>query len=746
MDDFKSETPWSIEAKEVSDPDKYLYDLKKEERTSKEFAKADKAGLSSNLIDVLAGDLKARSTTMYNSLNFNSIKKYLAYLQDSGQMSSDLQSLLTTEAWRLNFRRRPPTIEEFLSEEYLGVMSSSINHFVRDTLTEFYNPLKPYRNLIIYTCVGAGKSTLTMLSNLYIATHYALMWHPYKFFGGMPSSGYALGLVAWTKEKANELYSDRLFEILEACDYFVPIKTKNEMATINRQLLEGRPTAYGDMCLPYTRAAGSGTVCSFANNLSMKPIASETSQMGTNIVHASFSELAWFLIAAGWTNDKIWSLYTKVQGRIDSRMKGNYYGRMILDSSPNSLESVIDQYINNDAHKDPKNLIVSGSRWKLFPEEFSGYIINGKPHNDFEHAFPMFKGSNGEAPSVVDNEAALKSYVANDIVWCPREQITASGSVSFLGNASSSPIEFLRDFAGVPVGSLDRIFYNQKIIEHIFDNDLPCIYAPIVAKSTDLPEHLIFDQVKDILFYKQIDHLVFRYKPHLPRVASVDLAKAGDTAAIAVSHVELMDREDGEQITCYVTDFVVEVIPFGGHINIDAFKFFILDLIEHGLEIKYVGFDQFQSTSFEQGLSRAGLKTRYTSVDRSNDPYLQFIDAVNNGRYFAGKNIMLKNNLFSIHMSKRRSGSIKVDHFNGDNVYQDSFCMPYSKYSEESWTKSQVGINAKDALDCCVSNVTLLNTYIDEFSVPTLFTPYNKQSTDYKASLSSFLKSNGLTI
>lgn len=886
---FKSETPWSIQTKDT-DTDKYNYDLKKAHedvpldiRKEGIQTKNDVANLSAILQDILAGNDAAHNEVMFKSLNFNAIRKFLAFLQNKGDLTDEMKSDLLLNAWKINFKRRPPTMAEFLTRKYIGMQALTLNNYVKNGLLKFYDPLSPYRTLILHSCIGAGKSTLTMISNLYEAVCYSLMWNPFKYFGGAPSSVYVLALASWSDKKAGELYGEPLRNIIEQAPYFVRLRTHNEMKELNDQLLAGQQTAYGNDCLPYTTAAGPGSICQFAGNLSMKAMSTVGGQMGLNIMHASFSELSFFIDEGGWTNEKIWTFFQKVRSRVDSRMKGNYYGRSqpldskvlmanglyknigdikigdrirtpregvqtvitktkktikkcyelmlidgrtvrcspdhlwdvtytkdnqlirqvvttdfilknfsniifyisyceqiasikqlddceqvcigisgtehlyitdnevpthncVLDSSPNTMESVIDKYIVDDAPKDPQNLVISGSRWKWFPEEFPKFVVDGKEQHNFDVGFPLYKGTNGEPPRVIESETDLSTFANQDVIWCPKEQSTDLGSVSYIGKAKSEPIEFLRDLAGIPAGSANRIFYDPHVVDDIFDNDLPAVYAPIQAKSTDNPEKLIWNQVKSDLFNWQIDHYQLKYKPQLLRVASVDLAISGDAASICLAHSELKDN-NGELLPCYVADALIEVVPVGGQINLDAFSCFIEDLISDGnMKIKYVSYDQFQSRPFEQRLKRLGIIAEYVSVDKNNEPYSNLIDYAWNRRIFAGKNVMLKNNLFSLHLTKRKSGTMKYDHFNGENTYQDDWCLPKSKYTKESWQNSQVGAYAKDAADSLAASVYLLMTHQSDMQGSSIWNPYHLSQQDAMKNLDDILKTTGFSL
>lgn len=472
------------------------------------------------------------------------------------------------------------------------------------------------------------------------------------------------------------------------------------------------------------------------------------------IIAGALSELTTFT-DEGWSEEKILKFFTKLRKRIDSRMKGNYYGRFYLDSQPNTLESCIDKWIWEDAPKDPKNFILTGSRWKYFPEDFPKfYDENHVEKHDFTNGFPLFLGGNGQPAQVLHTQAQVDSHESTDLEWCPVEQITDNGVVNFKNAAEENPIEFIRDWCGRPSGAADRILYNPDWIDHTFDNPLKSVFSTLNAPKELDPEHLIWDQVYQKFFNKLVDKYYFYYEPQIPRVASVDLAITGDTASISVSHVEYDPTKkdsQGEPEKVYVTDFVIPIIPKESIINLDAFKYFLIDLVTLGnMNIKHVSFDGFQSRSIMQALERFGFEVDLLSVDKDNTPYKQLIDIIQKKRYYCGKNIMVKNNMLALQISKRKTtGTIKIDHKKGDNVYTDSFCGIDTEYNEESWTKSQVGRFAKDTTDCIAGNIALLSTYDTEYVPIVAWNPQNLVPRSYetvKASCGALAKNLGFII
>lgn len=759
------ENPYSIEVKNF-DTDKTKWEIQKGIiEPSKELPLPNELGeLKYILEDILAGDSSQFDNEIIKNLNIDNIMAAIEWLAREDNLSETFKDNLLADGWRLNFKAKPPTPAEFLTEKYIGNQAESTYDWAKDVFIDFMDPLKPYRTLVLTQHIGSGKSTLSTLIQLFISTHYAMMWHPWKYFNLAPSSVFTQCLGAWNQKKASELLLEPFVQILEQSPYFKRVRSHIDLVD----------AAGDDLAERLCWTTSTPTSClAFQNNVNYKIINGPGSILGQNIISAVISEMTMFT-ENGWTNEKIFTFFTKLRKRIDSRMKGNYYGRMIIDSQPNSLESIIDDWIWNEAPKSSENYIVSGSRWKFFPQEFP-YAWKQNRENwksmsdgnmsvtkdaikkaldqdcmkkDFnkKQTFPIFKGTNGQPPKVVESESELTMYESTDIVWAPTTQVTSNGNKSMLDAALESPIEFLRDQCGIPSGTPDRIFYNKQTVDDCFENNLRNMFGHITAPAEEEPEHLIWNQIKDKFFNKIIDKYYFYYEPGIPRVVSVDQSYAGDVTSIAMTHVERdSERKDditGEPVKVFVTDFIITIIPKGGIINLDAIKCFIWDLISLGnLKIKHVSYDGFQSQPSIQFLKRKGVEVDYISVDKTNEPYLNFIDYVQHKRWFAGKCIYMKNNMLSLHFEKRKQGkgTTKVDHFSGE-IYTDG---------NGDWNTDMRGTNAKDAADAVTGTIELINRYENEFIPYIVWKPMALNDRSYetmKTKQDEFMEKMGFSI
>lgn len=695
---------------------------------------------------IINGDDKLLKTPEFQALNFDNIKAALEWLAKTDQISDDFKSCLLTEGWRLNYKCKPPTPEEFLSIKYIGPTAETLFPHIRKAFIDFMDPLAPYRTGIWYSCIGSGKSALTALINLYISTLFAMMWHPYKYFGLSSATVFVQALGAWSQKKGGEILLEPIKNIIETSPYFTQVRGHADMLESSSDPMEVAEH------LDWTTASKT-SVLQFQNGINYKLVSGDKDIIGTTLVTGNLTELAFFQ-ENGWSEDDVWKFFSKMRNRIESRMHHGYMGRFILDSSPNNLEAIIDKWIDEQAPKDPENFFLKGARWDLFPWEFKEALDDeGQVKPDFNTAFPLFTGGGGKPATVIETPEQLATYNKKDVMWVPLYQVTSTSRASEKIPAVENPVQFMRDQCGKPSGAADRIFYEDKVVDDVFQNNLKSVFSNIIALKEENPEHLIWNQVKDIFFNKVMNEYYYYYEPTLPRSASVDLAINGDTASIALSHVEWAPNsidEYGGQLKMYVTDFVIPVIPKGGAINLDAFKFFIQDLIVLGhMNIPHVSFDGFQSRPIMQALERSGVAVELLSVDNNMVPYNTMIDYTFHRRWACGKNIMVKNNLLSLQYSKRKSGSTKVDHKKGKNVYTDATCPACAPYSELAWSTSKVGYLAKDTTDSIAASISLLDTYTDEYMPRKVWDPGASLVRTYdtvKSQTEQFLSSMGLYV
>lgn len=115
--------------------------------------------LADILVDVLNGDEKLLEMPEIQSLGARNIKAALEWLA-TADVNGDYKDLLAKEGWRLMYRRRPPTPEEYLTWDWIGAQSEGLWPNVKHAFVEFMNlsPLNPKRGLALSTSIGWGKA------------------------------------------------------------------------------------------------------------------------------------------------------------------------------------------------------------------------------------------------------------------------------------------------------------------------------------------------------------------------------------------------------------------------------------------------------------------------------------------------------------------------------------------------------------------------------------------------------------
>lgn len=109
------------------------------------------------LADILAGDQDAIKRPEFTNLNFAAMKSAIEWLAKTDQLSNMSKVDLFENGWRLNFKCKPPTAEEFLTEKYIGPMADSLYVPVKKAFIDQFDPLKPYRTTVLSMHIGWGK-------------------------------------------------------------------------------------------------------------------------------------------------------------------------------------------------------------------------------------------------------------------------------------------------------------------------------------------------------------------------------------------------------------------------------------------------------------------------------------------------------------------------------------------------------------------------------------------------------------
>ena len=411
--------------------------------------------------------------------------------------------------------------------------------------------------------------------------------------------------------------------------------------------------------------------------------------VGRNIISASATELTF--LCEVMSEDKVMKITDEMISRVYNRFgPNNPNTTIVIDSSPNTMEGKIDQWIAK--HKDDEDtMYVNAKKWEVQKHIFPVW------NKDNSKVFPMFVGTSAQPPKVLkDTEVEL--YDPTDIMYMP---------IDIKSLALDNPSKILRDYGAHPTnGSDEKLIHNYEIIDKSFVPNLDNIYFYVYASAKEMPEGLLWKQIKKLFIYSGKGNL-YKLKrcPKVERFVHIDLAEKHDMASISMVHLEC--DLHGNKI--YVVDFTLPILcKKDDKINISAFRELIWDLKRYGqVNLKHVSYDQFQSSESRQILERLGFELDRISVDIHPDNYINLIYYMEQGRLKIGKNLILKNNFKSLtltthgHHGDKENSKLTVGHIVGE----------YVDMNNQDWDNSKAGYFSKDVSDSLCGAITLCDTY-----------------------------------
>lgn len=179
------------------------------------------------LVDLLEGD-DSVYTNIIQNYDMKKINRAFDFIINNPSLSDKDKVRLTTNSWRIHYRAEPPNANNFITPKYLGPVAEATYPRVVKVFKDFMTPSEK-RNLILYQGISFGKSYLSSLITIYIATHLSLMRNPKKYFGLNPATVLAQLLISYSLDKSSELLLEPMMNILEASPYFEKVRTKESM-------------------------------------------------------------------------------------------------------------------------------------------------------------------------------------------------------------------------------------------------------------------------------------------------------------------------------------------------------------------------------------------------------------------------------------------------------------------------------------------------------------------------------------
>jgi hypothetical protein len=252
--------------------------------------------------------------------------------------------------------------------------------------------------------------------------------------------------------------------------------------------------------------------------------------------------------------------------------------------------------------------------------------------------------------------------------------------VEFRSEFEHDLLSAIRDIAGASTFALHPFLVNTAAVARAFGRR-----ASILSlERTD------FVSSRPVIYPRRIE------RPDEPRLAHVDLAVSGDSAGIAIGHVdrfvEVARGEGVAEILPHVSfDAILEVAPpRDGEIELESIRCLFYRLKELGMNLKWISFDTFQSRDSMQLLRQNGFVTGPQSVDADSMPYDVTKTALYDGRVAAPAHARAQAELVRLERDPRTG---KIDHppnFSKDCADAMAGVVFGLSYRRETWVRHGV--------------------------------------------------------
>jgi hypothetical protein len=507
--------------------------------------------------------------------------------------------------YKNDWHEKPVDILTFVKDpQYLGVstnLGQAIYPKWLEALEEIF--LSETKYLIIFTgCIGSGKSYIASIGLLYVMYLIMCLENPWDYLKKSDSGEFAISFFNLKKSMSETVGFNKIQHLMKQSQWFRDRAVPSSLVGDKDLRL---PLFDYVLSSPYSQGFGVQGSEVIAGILDEVDSPTAPVRQKERVIHAYQSTMARF------RNRFVRpSSHTGIDTCI---------GKLFVVSSKQDNLGFIDTFI---AEKKNQNyvLVYDYKLWDVLPE-------NNYPSKKwFTVAVPT---DTFHMPKILkDEEKPTYEKDGYQLIQVPQEH-----RQQFEENL----VLALRDFAGMTMHSSRRnkLFKSEIYVKDCFDTAKPDPVR-VMTIPAGLKDNL------DLMAYVDINAI--RIPKSVPRYIHMDFGLRHDALSIACTCCSGYDERDVEQqdgtfapqrVQLFETDWLIRIkAKENDSIPISAVRKFIIDLKRMGFNIKEFTADLHLVTAdFRQILEKAGIKTDYQSVDKTDIPYLTWRDLVYDRRW-----------------------------------------------------------------------------------------------------------------
>ena len=562
---------------------------------------------------------------------FGVVSKVLKEIRDSGD-SSTMDKL-----YEVDFLRKPPTIEEFLTDPYylgdicnpdstsmdaLKAAGLSLNDDPakvaaviqasggvpglfpkwRETLIKDLTPGNTVQQMIFTGGIGLGKSFVGSVVVLFKVAHALCLRNPLIYFGLTKTSSLVFSFFSVTQAQVKGGTFKDCTNILQESPFF----RERIAAAKDRKYASRRIEMQGNIVIE----AGSKV----------------HEALGRNTLVSLIDEINFRLEKDGAAS--AYEMIEAIRRRTASRFSKDKHNPgllIVISSTKNDTDFLVD-YVKQQ-RSNPNARIYDYPWWELpgaVKWSYSGKI------------FRVDAGDNTTLPKILqdDEHCPAEREILVPVEHRPEFERDLTGSI--------------RDVAGRTVGRTAKFFYDIVPLVNCIRDDIP---NP--ASSEEIPisigaPYAIKDFINPNTFLlRRGNQLMPLRHPLSPRFISMDMSMGGDAFGFAMIHpTHATEIGEFNPLTairqnivkpCFEIDLLLRFVRDRGSkemLDFGKIREFIWWLgREVGFQIEMISCDLLMLSAEMRGILQAnGFETKYLSVDKTKEPYIQLRQAVAEGR------------------------------------------------------------------------------------------------------------------
>jgi len=495
-------------------------------------------------------------------------KNEVLSLVESGTLTRDDKLYIVSKI--IGYKALPPTIDEFIEDEYYcgRFLGKAVFKHWRETLRHLFpDPCHvPYPYVCLTGALGAGKSTIAKISAMYLDCKLDHL-EDFSFSGLADTKDIVASFFHTNKDKAQKEFINSINGMRVKSPYFTQGRLGGVTINLRTDGTRGN-SAIGEDVLFYNMSE-------------------------LNFVRP---DIARFKITQAHMRNK--SRYQKILG---------YFPMIILDSSAAAENSVVDEFINNNPYDGV--WVDRSSIWEA-KDGLGIYFNTGK--------FQIYKGDSQTRAHIITEGEDIEALDKDKIVDVPME---------LKPDFQSNLIQSMMDMGGISISASEDFIQDSTCIKR------QCCLRdycpnPLYVEFSDLEDD-IMSKVEDVIKILPKDKIIF---VSLDAGIKNDLYSIGLGYVDRLFEVPNKVDNSGNKIYEPIVNIpvVFGISRYATqYTSITHVEQFVLALRDKGYELGAVTCDQYQSEQLIQNLVRAGLRCYKISTDRTDVP----MSRLKNGMY-----------------------------------------------------------------------------------------------------------------